>query len=122
MGAFDVGQIAVLEDQGDLALLRNPIDLAGAALRFTPSGSSYSVTRLSLPLEPDTGDTPQPGRRRLDPYHPAFRVPVLRADVQPAFVNSDGNVTFGQKDDASTSRDVAASSTDRRASRPCSWT
>jgi hypothetical protein len=58
VGAFDVGQIAVLEDQGDLALLRNPIDLAGAAVRFTPSGSGYSATRLTLPLEPDTGTGP----------------------------------------------------------------
>jgi hypothetical protein len=106
VGASDVGQIAVLEDQGDLALLRNPIDLAGAALRFTPSGSSYSVTRLSLPLEPDTGTRLSLGDDDSTRITLPFGLPFFGQTYSTAFVNSDGNVTFGQKDDASTSRDV----------------
>jgi hypothetical protein len=106
VGAFDVGQIAVLEDQGDLALLRNPIDLAGAALRFTPSGSGYSVTRLTLPLEPDTGTRLSLGDDDSTRITLPFGFPFFGQTYGAAFVNSDGNVTFGQKDDASTSRDV----------------
>jgi hypothetical protein len=106
VGAFDVGQIAVLEDQGDLALLRNPIDLAGAALRFTPSGSGYSVTRLTLPLEPDTGTRLSLGDDDSTRITLPFGFPFFGQTFSAAFVNSDGNVTFGQKDDASTSRDV----------------
>src|SRR5947207_9880160 len=53
--SFDVGQIAVLLDEGDLALLHNVMDLQQAALRFSPAGAGYSVSRLALPLEPDTG-------------------------------------------------------------------
>jgi len=106
VGAFDVGQIAVLEDQGDLALLRNPIDLAGAALRFTPSGSGYSVTRLTLPLEPDTGTRLSLGDDDSTRITLPFGFPFFGQTYSAAFVNSDGNVTFAQKDDASTSRDV----------------
>jgi len=106
LGAFDVGQIAVLEDQGDLALLRNPIDLAGAAVRFTPSGSGYSVTRLTLPLEPDTGTGLLLGDDDSTRITLPFGFPFFGQTYSAAFVNSDGNVTFGQKDDASTSRDV----------------
>ena len=106
VGAFDVGQIAVLEDQGDLALLRNPIDLAGAAVRFTPAGSGYSVTRLALPLEPDTGTRLTLGDDDSTRITLPFGFPFFGQTYSTAFVNSDGNVTFGQKDDASTSRDV----------------
>ena len=106
VGASDVGQIAVLEDQGDLALLRNPIDLAGAAVRFTPSGSGYSVTRVTLPLEPDTGTRLSLGDDDSSRITLPFGFPFFGQTYSAAFVNSDGNVTFGQKDDASTSRDV----------------
>src|SRR5215468_8045862 len=54
--AYDVGQIAVLLDEGgDLALLANPMNLQKTGLRFTPSGSGYSVSRVDMPLEPDAG-------------------------------------------------------------------
>src|SRR5262245_14641299 len=32
----DVGQIAILQDEGDLALLRRPMNLQGAGIRFSP--------------------------------------------------------------------------------------
>jgi hypothetical protein len=106
VGAFDVGQIAVLQDEGDLALLRNPMDLAGAALRFSPSGSGYSVTRLTVPLEPDTGARLTLGDDDSTRLSLPFAFPFYGQTYSAAFVNSDGNVTFGQKDDASTSRNV----------------
>src|SRR5689334_2497106 len=48
----DVGQIAVLQDEGDLALRRNLMDLQRTALRFSPAGGGFTVARLDLPLEP----------------------------------------------------------------------
>jgi hypothetical protein len=104
--AFDIGQIAVLVDEGDLALLRNPMDLAGAALRFTPSGGGFSATRLSLPLEPDTGTRLALGDDDSARVALSFPFPFFGQSYTAAFVNSDGNVTFVEKDDASTSRNV----------------
>jgi hypothetical protein len=104
--SFDVGQIAVLLDEGDLALLRNPMDLAGAAIRFTPAGSGYSAARLSLPLEPDTGTRLTLGDDDSSRVALSFGFPFYGQTYTTAFVNSDGNVTFGAKDDASTSRDI----------------
>jgi hypothetical protein len=106
VGAFDVGQIAVLEDEGDLALLRNPMDLGGAAVRFTPSGGGFSATRLSLPLEPDAGTHLALGDDDSSRVTLSFAFPFFGHTYGTAFVNSDGNVTFVQKDDASTSRNV----------------
>jgi hypothetical protein len=104
--SFDVGQIAVLEDEGDLALLRNPMDLAGAALRFTPAGGGFSVTRLSVPLEPDTGTRLTLGDDDSSRITLPFAFPFFGQSYSAAFVNSDGNLTFGEKDDASTRRNV----------------
>jgi hypothetical protein len=104
--SFDVGQIAVLLDEGDLALLRNPVDLQQASVRFTPAGAGYSVTRLALPLEPDTGTRLTLGDDDSRPITLSFSFPFYGQAYTQAFVNSDGNVTFGQKDDASTARNV----------------
>jgi hypothetical protein len=104
--SFDVGEIAVLADEGDLALLRNPMDLAGAAIRFTPSGGGYSAARLALPLEPDTGTRLTLGDDDSSLVALSFGFPFYGQTYTAAFVNSDGNLTFGRKDDASTSRNV----------------
>jgi hypothetical protein len=104
--AFDVGHVAVLEDAGDLALLRNLMDLAGAAVRFTPSGGGYAVTRLSAPLEPDTGARLTLGDDDSSRVALSFAFPFFGQSHSAVFVNSDGNLTFGEKDDASTSRNV----------------
>ena len=90
------GEIAVLADEGDLALLRNPMDLAGAALRFTPcrrrvfgrraSACPWSRTRARASPWPTT--TPRASRC-------SFAFPFYGQTYSAAFVNSDGNVTFG---------------------------
>ena len=104
--SFDVGQIAVLLDEGDLALLRNVMDLQRAGLRFSPAGAGYSVTRLALPLEPDTGTRLTLGDDDSKPVTLSFAFPFYGRTYTDVFVNSDGNVTFGEKDDASTDRNV----------------
>src|SRR5438309_8794530 len=50
-----VGQVAVLVDQGDLALVRNPVDLQGAGLRFTPTATGYEVSRVDVPVSAAAG-------------------------------------------------------------------
>ena len=104
--SFDVGQIAVLLDEGDLALPRNSMDLQGSALRFSPTREGYSVTQLDLPLEPDTGTRLSLSDDDSARVPLGFSFPFYGRNYSEVYVNSDGNVTFDQKDDASTARNV----------------
>lgn len=104
--SFDVGQIAVLLDEGDLALVANPMDLQKKGVRFSPAGSGYSVSRVDLPLEPDAGSRLSLGDDASQSVALGFSFPFYGSTYSQAFVNSDGNLTFGAKDDASTARNV----------------
>jgi hypothetical protein len=102
----DVGEIAVLQDNGDLIARANPFDLSDVSLRFTPNGGGYDLTRAD-------GAFRSPLGTRLvlqDDDSSAFDVPFAFAfygTAQPrGFVNSDGNITFGEGDSASTDRSV----------------
>jgi hypothetical protein len=105
-GAYAAGQIAVVLDEGDLVLRKNIIDLMGVGLTFTPSSGGYSVSRVDQPLVPDTGAslglTDDDSRAIALP----FAFPFYGQSYTQVFVNSDGNVTFGAGDDASTARRI----------------
>ena len=103
----DVGEIAVIQDSGDLLTQPNPFDLKGLGLRFTRTGSSYDVSRIDGSFRSNLGT-----RIRLqDDDSMSFTLPFsfpLYGKGQPrAFVNSDGNITFEEEDRASSERDVS---------------
>ena len=103
----DIGEIAVIQDTGDLVLSANPYDLRTTGLRFTRSGGGYSLskvdgnfrstlgTRLTLTDDDSIGGTIP------------FAFPFYGGTQTAAFVNSDGNITFGEEDKSSTERNVA---------------
>jgi hypothetical protein len=105
--AEDVGEIAIVQDTGDLILPANPYDLRSTGLRFTRSGSSYTLSkvdgnfratlgaRLTLTDDDSVGGTLP------------FAFPFYGTNQTAAFVNSDGNITFGEEDKSSTERNVA---------------
>ncbi len=101
------GDIAVLADDGSLVVGANPFDLGGAALRFEPNGrGGYDVRRSTGGFRPDLGR-----RLRLvddDTSEEAlsFSFPFYGAARASAFVNSDGNLTFGEGDVATTARSL----------------
>ena len=108
VSGIDIGDIAVVQDEGDLLVPPNPLDLRGTGLRFTPNGSGGYDARVAdasfrtslgtrLTLEDD--DT-----QRVDV---PFAFPFYGQSRTAAFVNSDGNVTFEEGDSASTERNVA---------------
>jgi hypothetical protein len=105
--AQDVGEIAVLQDGGDLFLVPNRFDLTGTSLRFTPNGGGFTVATSTAGLRQPVGD-----RVTLtDDDSASFPVPFAFTYYghaqSTAFVNSDGNLTFGEGDEASTDRDVS---------------
>src|SRR5687767_8860145 len=52
----DIGEIAVLQDEGDLVAPANAYDLRGLGLRFTSNGSGgYQVTRIPLAFRTSLG-------------------------------------------------------------------
>ena len=54
--AADVGDIAVLQDDGRLLITPNPFDLAGQGVRFQPNGSGgYDVARTEASFRPNLG-------------------------------------------------------------------
>jgi hypothetical protein len=102
---FDSGQIAVLEDQGDLALLRNLFDLAGAGLQFAPSGS-YAVSRVDRPVAVVAGNKLPLGDDDTREVTLPFEFPLYGQSYSRVWVNSDGNLTFGAGDSASSARNL----------------
>lgn len=102
----DVGDIAVLEDQGDLALFRNPVDLANVGDEFARSGPNYTVSRVDRPVTPGGSTTLGLGDDANVAITLPFAFPFYDQTYTSAFVNSDGNLTFGSGESASTDRSV----------------
>jgi hypothetical protein len=105
---IDVGEIAVLQDEGDLIAPPNQFDLRDTGLRFTRNGSGgYDVRRIDGTFRTTLGTrltlTDDDSRQLNVP----FSFPMYGRGQTTAFVNSDGNITFEQEDRASTDRNVA---------------
>jgi uncharacterized protein (TIGR03437 family) len=108
----DIGDIAILPDDGGVVARRNAFDLDQQTLTFLPappltgayeyqvSGASYDAAAATagtlLALADD--DT------RMVPL--AFPFPFFGNTLQNVFVNSDGNLTFTQGDNGATERSL----------------
>ena len=104
----DVGEIAVIQDEGDLVLAPNTYDLRSMGLRFTRNGAGgYNITRIDGNFRAALGNrltlTDDDGVSGAMPFGFSFFGKTQTA----AFVNSDGNITFEEADRSSTERNVA---------------
>lgn len=102
--SLDVGNVAVLKNEGDMVFLKNPLDLQGKGFEFSPVAAGYSLSRVDRPVVPDTGT-----RLSLtDDSNVAVPLPFAFTfygkSYSQVFVNSDGNVTFGVGESSSTAR------------------
>lgn len=105
-GDFDRGGVAVLEDAGDLIARKNPFDLDGASVRFSPRpGGAYQVARLALALDPP-GPSLGLGNDDTKAVDLPFPFPFYGASYTRVFVNADGNLTFGAPDPGSSERSM----------------
>jgi hypothetical protein len=106
--AEDVGQVAVVRDEGDLILPANPYDLRGIDVTFARNGSGgYDLRRSDRQFQSAVGEKIPLGDDDSARVALPFSFPFYAARYAELFVNSDGNVTFGVEEHASSDRNVA---------------
>jgi hypothetical protein len=103
---LDRDGVAVLEDAGDLVARRNPFDLDGAALRFSPRASgTYEIARLALPLDAP-GTSLELGSDDAKAVELPFTFRFYGLGYSRVFVHADGNLTFGVADPGPSDRSM----------------
>jgi hypothetical protein len=104
----DIGEIAVLQDQGDLILPANRFDLVSTGLRFSRNAAGgYDVARIEDSFRGTLGSRLTLSDDDSRPATVPFQFPFYGRTQTTAFVNSDGNVSFEEEDRASTDRNVS---------------
>jgi uncharacterized protein (TIGR03437 family) len=108
--AADAADIAVIDDAGDIIVPANYFDLPYRSLRFTPDGSGYRVSAGGVALDSSATGTAtllalDDDDSRQVPI--GFRFSFYGKSYSTVFVNSDGNLTFGSAEAASSYRDLA---------------
>ncbi len=103
----DVGDIAVIRDEGDVVVPPNAFDLKGVGLRFTRNSSGgYDVRQADAAFRSALGNRITLSDDDTARADVAFAFPFFSGSERTAFVNSDGNITFREGDNASTDRSV----------------
>lgn len=102
----DIGEIAVVEDDGTIFLTSNAFDLANAGLRFRPTGEGYEVLRADVAFRSALGARLSLADDDTAPVALAAPLNYFGRSVSQVFVNSDGNLTFGSGDGSSSTRSV----------------
>jgi len=106
--AADVGDIAVLQDEGDLIVKANALDLSALGLRFSRNGAGgYDVTRIDGTFRSSLGTSLTLGDDDSRVVNVPFSFSFYGKTQTAGFVNSDGNITFEEEDRAQTDRNVA---------------
>ncbi len=101
----DVGEIAVLQDDGSLIVPANPFDLDGLGLLFQRNAAGgYDVSRTDPTFRSPLGDRLTLADDDATQRSIPFGFPFYGRSQTAAFVNSDGNLTFGESDTATTER------------------
>lgn len=105
---IDIGEIAVVQDQGDLIAPPNLYDLRNVGLRFVRNAAGgYDVSRIDGSFRSEVGSRLTLQDDDSVPLNVAFPFSFYGRNQTTAFVNSDGNVTFEEEDRASTERNIA---------------
>ena len=98
----DIGEIAVIQDEGDLIAPANTFDLQGTGLRYTPrAGGIYEVSRTDASFRASLGDPVTLRDDDTTMRTVMFSFNFYGRPQSVAYVNSDGNITFGELDTAS---------------------
>ena len=107
--SLDIGDIAAMEDAGgDLMTLANLLDLGDTGLRLTPNAAGgYDVVPIGYGFRDPAGTPLVLADDDSASVALPFAFPFFGRAQTTLFVNSDGNLTFGARDSASTERSVS---------------
>src|SRR5213594_1595664 len=97
----DVGDVAVMENDGTLLTEVNMFDLAGKSFRFEPSGStSYRVVSTTTSFDSSGGSNIPLGDDDSRSINLGFSFNFFGVSYDSVRLNSDGNLTFVDADTA----------------------
>lgn len=109
----DIGEIAVMDDSGGVVARLNEFNLDRRTLIFTPAAVSSGRYRFRVSEESYDGAAASAGTRLEGLEDDDARVidlpfafPFFGATYRQVYVNSDGNLTFGESDTAITERSL----------------
>jgi uncharacterized protein (TIGR03437 family) len=108
----DVGEIAVIEDDGSIVGARNPFGLDRRQVSFQPLDAAAARYRYATSdggfdaAAGEAGQTLALGDDDARQVELPFAFPFYGASYRQMWVHSDGNVTFVEKDAVSSSRSV----------------
>ena len=106
--SIDVGEIAVVQDEGDLIAPPNQYDLQAFGLRLTRNNAGgYDVRRIDGAFRTTLGSRLALSDDDSRQVNVPFGFSFYGRSQTSAFVNSDGNITFEEEDRASTERNIA---------------
>jgi hypothetical protein len=104
----DIGEVAVIEGSSSTIIDPNPFDLEGKKLSFNEASGKYTFRRKNGSVSSAQGNPITLGdddSEKID-FTGGFTFPFFGKTYNSVFVNSDGNLTFQDKDDAGSPRDV----------------
>jgi hypothetical protein len=103
----DENHVAILEDtNGDLIIRANPFDLVNTGLRFEPANGGYAVSSAGAGFRGALGRPVPLGDDDSAAQALAFPFAFYGRSFTSLFINSDGNLTFEEADNASTERGI----------------
>jgi hypothetical protein len=104
----DIGEIAVIQDNGDIILPANAFDLGNVGLSFVPNAAGgFDVRRGDATFQSELGTRLSLTDDDASNATAAFSISFFGTAHASAWINSDGNITFGESDTASSERDVS---------------
>lgn len=104
----DIGEVAVVQDEGEIILPANTLDLLGKGLAFTRNASGgYDIRTADAAFDRSLGTPLTLGDDASANVPLGAVASFFGQSYTSAWVNSDGNVTFGDGDMASTERDIS---------------
>ncbi|MFQ6026848.1 MAG: hypothetical protein ACE5Q6_04950, partial [Dehalococcoidia bacterium] len=108
----DVGDVAVIVDNGDILIPpkpANPLDLAdGTGIALSPTAGGFDVSAPApATLDPGIGAALSLTDDDSEEVLLLAAFPFLGTSYSSVFVNSDGNITLGAGDSASTARNAS---------------
>ena len=102
----DIGDIAVIQDTGDLILPLNPFDVRSTGLRFARNGATYNLSKIDGAFRSALGTRVTLGDDDSVQVNIPFSFPFYGNGRNVAFINSDGNITLEEEDKSSTERNL----------------